>query len=150
MKQVKLTVVHIAEARTTSLSLRSLTRTSTLLPWAHISLFPHPLLLADMADESQQRAVATAFAPPPPLWKHFTRENIDKLEQIKAEASKSEDGRLHKNKHGQQLNCALWSFPQSSGTWCPPTSLKGRTASLANCKPFVHLDLNLSDNTDLE
>lgn len=46
-----------------------------------------------MADASQQRAVTAVFAPPPPLWKHFTRENLEKLEQIKTEASKGEDGR---------------------------------------------------------
>lgn len=43
-----------------------------------------------MADAGQQRAVTAAFAPPPPLWKHFTRENLDKLEHIKTEASKGE------------------------------------------------------------
>jgi mediator of RNA polymerase II transcription subunit 7 len=45
-----------------------------------------------MADTNEQRAVATAFAPPPPLWKHFTRDNLDKLDQIKTEASKDKDG----------------------------------------------------------
>ncbi|OJI98660.1 hypothetical protein ASPVEDRAFT_80297 [Aspergillus versicolor CBS 583.65] len=38
----------------------------------------------------------TAFAPPPPLWKHFTPENVRKLEQIKKEASKGEDGKPQK------------------------------------------------------
>ncbi|KAJ5907355.1 hypothetical protein N7495_000037 [Penicillium taxi] len=47
-----------------------------------------------MADASQQRAVTVAFAPPPPLWKHFTRDNLDKLEQIKTE-SKNQDGTGH-------------------------------------------------------
>ncbi|KAL6239744.1 hypothetical protein BDW75DRAFT_102531 [Aspergillus navahoensis] len=42
------------------------------------------------------RALNTAFAPPPPLWKHFTPENLQKLENIKKEASKGEDGRLRK------------------------------------------------------
>lgn len=50
-----------------------------------------------MADPSQP-PVPTAFAPPPPLWKHFTRENLDKLEHIKAEASKDKDGRPNKKK----------------------------------------------------
>lgn len=44
-----------------------------------------------MADATEQRAVATAFAPPPPLWKHFTRENIDKLDQIKKEALEKDE-----------------------------------------------------------
>lgn len=51
-----------------------------------------------MADASQQRAVTAVFAPPPPLWKHFTRENLEKLEQIKTKASKGEDGRPDRSK----------------------------------------------------
>ncbi|KAL4980055.1 mediator of RNA polymerase II transcription subunit 7 [Aspergillus desertorum] len=39
------------------------------------------------------RALNIAFAPPPPLWKHFTPENLQKLEYIKKEASRGEDGR---------------------------------------------------------
>ncbi|KAL4779782.1 MED7 protein-domain-containing protein [Aspergillus varians] len=39
------------------------------------------------------RAINTAFAPPPPLWKHFTPENVRKLEDVKKEASKGEDGK---------------------------------------------------------
>ncbi|KAL4742814.1 mediator of RNA polymerase II transcription subunit 7 [Aspergillus similis] len=42
------------------------------------------------------RALNTAFAPPPPLWKHFTPENLQRLENIKKEASKGEDGRPKK------------------------------------------------------
>ncbi|KAL4924193.1 mediator complex subunit MED7 [Aspergillus undulatus] len=38
------------------------------------------------------RAINTAFAPPPPLWKYFTPENVQKLEEIKKQASK-EDGK---------------------------------------------------------
>ncbi|OQE32960.1 hypothetical protein PENFLA_c001G08711 [Penicillium flavigenum] len=53
-----------------------------------------------MADTNQQRAVTAAFALPPPLWKHFTRENLDRLEQIKTEASKYENG--HPN-HKKEL-----------------------------------------------
>lgn len=44
-----------------------------------------------MAD-SQQRAVTAAFAPPPPLWRHFTQDNLNKLEEIKKEASKGPNG----------------------------------------------------------
>lgn len=45
----------------------------------------------NMAD-SQQRAVTAAFAPPPPLWRHFTQDNLNKLEEIKKEASKGPNG----------------------------------------------------------
>ena len=51
-----------------------------------------------MADPSQQNTVTVAFAPPPPLWKHFTRENLDRFEQIKIEASKDHDGKPNHNK----------------------------------------------------
>ncbi|KAL4882547.1 mediator of RNA polymerase II transcription subunit 7 [Aspergillus karnatakaensis] len=49
-----------------------------------------------MADGAQQRALNTAFAPPPPLWKHFTTENLKKLGDIKKEASKDDNGRPQK------------------------------------------------------
>ncbi|KAF7594425.1 Mediator of RNA polymerase II transcription subunit 7 [Aspergillus hancockii] len=50
-----------------------------------------------MADAGQQRAL-TAFAPPPPLWKHFTPDNLKKLEKIRKDASKGEDGKPQKKK----------------------------------------------------
>ncbi|KAL2830467.1 MED7 protein-domain-containing protein [Aspergillus cavernicola] len=49
-----------------------------------------------MAEGGQQRALTTAFAPPPPLWKHFTPGNAKRLEEIKKEASKGEDGKPRK------------------------------------------------------
>ncbi|OJJ86245.1 mediator complex subunit MED7 [Aspergillus glaucus CBS 516.65] len=51
-----------------------------------------------MAEAGQQRALTTAFAPPPPLWKHFNTDNIKRLEGIKKETSKGEDGKLHTKK----------------------------------------------------
>lgn len=45
-----------------------------------------------MADPGQ-KSLPTAFAPPPPLWKHFTPENVRKLEEVKENASKGGDGR---------------------------------------------------------
>ncbi|KAF5856957.1 Mediator of RNA polymerase II transcription subunit 7 [Aspergillus alliaceus] len=48
-----------------------------------------------MADTGQQRPL-TAFAPPPPLWKHFTPNNLKKLEEIKKSASKGENGKPQK------------------------------------------------------
>lgn len=51
-----------------------------------------------MADAGQQRTLTTAFAPPPPLWKHFNADNIKRLEKIKKEASKGEDGKLQPKK----------------------------------------------------
>ncbi|KAL3452359.1 MED7 protein-domain-containing protein [Aspergillus insuetus] len=49
-----------------------------------------------MAEAGQPRALNTAFAPPPPLWKHFTPGNLKKLEEIKKEASKADEGKPRK------------------------------------------------------
>lgn len=51
-----------------------------------------------MADPGQQRALTTAFAPPPPLWKHFTPDNLKRLEEVKEEASKTEEGESKEKK----------------------------------------------------
>ena len=37
-----------------------------------------------MADA--QRALTAPFPPPPPFWKHFTTDNVEKLEKIKKES----------------------------------------------------------------
>lgn len=51
-----------------------------------------------MADA--QRAVAAAFPPPPPFWRHFTTENIEKLDKLKANAAKA---------HAQDPKKKKWS-----------------------------------------
>ncbi|KAJ5554744.1 hypothetical protein N7535_007190 [Penicillium sp. DV-2018c] len=79
-----------------------------------------------MADESQQRAVNTAFAPPPPLWKHFTRENLDKLDKIKAEASKDEDGRPNKKKHWTPAELRALELPSELRYLVPPAIPEGQ------------------------
>jgi mediator of RNA polymerase II transcription subunit 7 len=79
-----------------------------------------------MADENQQRAVNTAFAPPPPLWKHFTRENLDKLEQIKAEASKGEDGRPNKKKTWSAAELRALELPSELRYLVPPDIPEGQ------------------------
>lgn len=79
-----------------------------------------------MADESQQRAVNTAFAPPPPLWKHFTRENIDRVEQIKAEASKGEDSPSNRNKQWSAAKLRALQLPSELRYLVPPDIPKGQ------------------------
>lgn len=46
--------------------------------------------------EPGQPGLTSAFAPPPPLWKHFTPDNLQQLEKIKKEASKGNDGKQQK------------------------------------------------------
>ncbi|KAJ5205157.1 Mediator complex subunit Med7 [Penicillium cf. griseofulvum] len=79
-----------------------------------------------MADESQQRTVNAAFAPPPPLWKHFTPENIDRVEQIKAEASRGEDGRLNKNKKWSPAELRALEIPSELRYLVPPDIPEGQ------------------------
>ncbi|KAL4921498.1 mediator of RNA polymerase II transcription subunit 7 [Aspergillus aurantiobrunneus] len=57
------------------------------------------------------RALNTAFAPPPPLWKHFSPQNVQKLEEIKKEASKGEDGKPRKKE---------WSVADLRSLTLPP------------------------------
>jgi mediator of RNA polymerase II transcription subunit 7 len=73
-----------------------------------------------MADESQQIALNTAFAPPPPLWKHFTSDNIDKLDQIKAEAAKGDDGRPNKRKQWSAAELRALELPAELRYLVPP------------------------------
>jgi mediator of RNA polymerase II transcription subunit 7 len=73
-----------------------------------------------MADATQQPAVPTAFAPPPPLWKHFTRENLDQLERIKNEASKGEDGRINRNKQWSPSELRALDVPPELRFLVPP------------------------------
>lgn len=78
-----------------------------------------------MADESQQRAVNTAFAPPPPLWKHFTPENIEKLDKIKADTSKGEDGRP-KKKEWSAADLRSLELPSELSYLVPPDIPEGQ------------------------
>ena len=74
----------------------------------------------------QQRPVATAFVPPPPLWKHFTRENLDKLEQIKSEAATKQDGQSsHHNKDWSPSELRALDLPPELRFLVPPEIPKG-------------------------
>ena len=73
-----------------------------------------------MADSNEQRAVATAFAPPPPLWKHFTRDNLDKLDQIKTEASKDKDGHPAGEKKWSPAELRALDLPPELRFLAPP------------------------------
>lgn len=73
-----------------------------------------------MADASEQRAVATAFAPPPPMWKHFTRDNLDKLDQVKKEASKDTDGAYTDEKKWSPAELRALDLPPELRFLVPP------------------------------
>ncbi|KAJ5925012.1 Mediator complex subunit Med7 [Penicillium verhagenii] len=73
-----------------------------------------------MADPNQPRAVNTAFAPPPPLWKHFTQENLNRLKEIKAEASKDENGQPNRNKQWSPAELRALDLPPELRLLVPP------------------------------
>ncbi|KAJ6184842.1 Mediator complex subunit Med7 [Penicillium mononematosum] len=78
-----------------------------------------------MADTNQQRAVTAAFAPPPPLWKHFTRENLDRLEQIKTEASKDVNGHPNHTKELTPSELRALDLPPELRLLVPPRTPTG-------------------------
>ncbi|OJJ64563.1 hypothetical protein ASPSYDRAFT_141641 [Aspergillus sydowii CBS 593.65] len=88
------------------------------------------------------RPLNTAFAPPPPLWKHFTPENVRKLEQIKKEASKGEDGKPHKKVWTAKELRSL-TLPQELHFLVPPEipseqySVFGELQSLSTALPSL-------------
>lgn len=41
--------------------------------------------MADPNEQLSQKAIASQFPNPPPFWKHFSTENIARLEQIRAD-----------------------------------------------------------------
>lgn len=111
-------VAEVAEVK--DINARTMTRptpTSTFLQSLNCT--------SKMADESQQRAVNTAFAPPPPLWKHFTTENIEKLDKIKADASKNEDGRP-KKKEWSAADLRSLELPSELSYLVPPDIPEGQ------------------------
>lgn len=95
-----------------------------------------------MAD-SGQRAVTAAFAPPPPLWKHFTRENLDKLEQIKTEASKGEDGRPNHNKVWTPAELRMLDLPPELRYLVPPEIPTGQYSVFGELQTVSSAVLNL-------
>lgn len=42
-------------------------------------------------EEGAQRGVTAAFPPPPPFWRHFSRANLNKLEDAKRAARPDDD-----------------------------------------------------------
>ncbi|KAL4800650.1 MED7 protein-domain-containing protein [Aspergillus venezuelensis] len=88
------------------------------------------------------RALNTAFAPPPPLWKHFTLENLKKLEDIKKEQSKSEDGKP-KRKHWSPSEMRSLTVPPELRFLVPPEipskqySVFGEVQNLSTALPSL-------------
>ena len=112
-------VAEVAEVK--DINARTMTRpTPTLTFLQFLNCTPK------MADESQPRAVNTAFAPPPPLWKHFVPENIEKLDKIKADASKGEDGRPNKKKQWSAADLRSLELPSELRYLVPPDIPEGQ------------------------
>ncbi|KAJ5604387.1 hypothetical protein N7510_009541 [Penicillium lagena] len=97
-----------------------------------------------MADASQQRTVTAAFAPPPPLWKHFTRDKLDQLERIKDETAKGEDGSPNMNKNWTPEELRSLDLPAELRYLVPPElptsgqySVFGELQSLSTTLPSL-------------
>ncbi|KAJ5281748.1 hypothetical protein N7478_007120 [Penicillium angulare] len=96
-----------------------------------------------MDDPNQQRAVPTAFAPPPPLWKYFTRDNLDKLDEIKNEASKKENGQPDRTKQWSGEELRALDVPPELRFLVPPEaptseySVFGELQSLSTTLPSL-------------
>ena len=45
-----------------------------------------------MAEQSQARQLSTAFPTPPPFYKHFTKQNVVKVRELRKEAAKNRNG----------------------------------------------------------
>lgn len=96
-----------------------------------------------MADANQQRAVTAAFAPPPPLWKHFTRENLDKFEQIKTEASKDKDGKPAHNKKWTPKELRDLEVPPELRFLVPPEAPTGQYSVFGELQPVSLRELHV-------
>ena len=44
-----------------------------------------------MAEQAQARMLSAAFPTPPPYYKHFTKQNVTKVRQIRREAATNSD-----------------------------------------------------------
>jgi mediator of RNA polymerase II transcription subunit 7 len=71
-------------------------------------------------DDPQQPAVNAAFAPPPPLWKHFTRENRNKLEEIKKKATEGTNGESARDKKWSPAELRALDVPAELRCLVPP------------------------------
>lgn len=70
-------------------------------------------------EPEEQRQPTTPFAPPPPLWKHFTPDKLDRLEQIKAEASR-EDEQTNRKKKWSPAELRALEIPPELRYLVPP------------------------------
>ena len=73
-----------------------------------------------MADSGQQKGVTSAFPPPPPFWKHFTRQNLAKLEQRKTEAQGDGDGSQQKQRNWSPEELRALKLPSELRYLVPP------------------------------
>ncbi|KAL1962346.1 hypothetical protein VTN77DRAFT_9759 [Rasamsonia byssochlamydoides] len=92
--------------------------------------------------EGAPRALTAAFPPPPPFWKHFTPENIEKLEQIKKESSKSKEE--YRKKKWSPAELQALKVPPELGYLIPPEAPKsgsysvfGETQSISTTLPSL-------------
>lgn len=72
--------------------------------------------------------LTAAFPPPPPFWKHFTPENLEKLEQIKKESTKSKEE--YRKKKWTPAELQALKVPPELRFLIPPEAPKSGTYSV--------------------
>lgn len=78
--------------------------------------------------EGASRALTAAFPPPPPFWKHFTPENLEKLEQIKKESTASKEE--YRKKKWTPAELQALKVPPELRFLIPPEAPKSGTYSV--------------------
>jgi mediator of RNA polymerase II transcription subunit 7 len=73
-----------------------------------------------MADGGTRRAIAAAYPPPPPFWRHFTSENLQKLEQIKANHLENQGHSTKKTKKWTPAELQALAVPTELRYLIPP------------------------------
>ena len=75
-----------------------------------------------MADQSAPRHINAPFPAPPPFWKHFTEENISKLEEsVKAQIASNEKSQEPKVDKLKAVQLRELDIPQGLSYLVPPT-----------------------------
>lgn len=71
-----------------------------------------------MAEQTQQaRMLSAAFPTPPPYYKHFTKQNVTKVRQIRKEAASNNDGQVDVSSLPQELRYLVPPEPPADGRY---------------------------------
>lgn len=69
-----------------------------------------------MADQAQARMLSAAFPTPPPYYKHFTKQNVTKVRQIRKEAA-TNTNQIHVESLPAELRYLIPPEPPADGRY---------------------------------